>query len=175
MCVTYVKNLLTNRQPKPEFEEDLFLKKSLHEARMKEEIIDDEPVLTRRRFEATWHTLKATKKEKYKFIFGAGPDIKEALYALFSVVWRTEKCPEEWDKTKIIQIFKAGLVEDLDNYRNIHIKSEAGKMFSHLVVSKIKERITNNMSEFQVAKPGHRPQENLFVLKSIMALHEKYK
>ena len=48
-------------------------------------------------------------------------------------------------------------------------------MFSHLVVSKIKERITNNMSEFQVAKPGHRPQENLFVLKSIMALHEKYK
>ena len=30
------------------------------------------------------------------------------------------------------------------------------------------------MSEFQMAKPGHRPQENLFILKSIMVLHERY-
>ena len=25
-----------------------------------------------------------------------------------------------------------------------------------------------------MAKPGHRPQENLFIIKSIMAIHEKY-
>ena len=30
------------------------------------------------------------------------------------------------------------------------------------------------MSEFQTAKAGHRPQENLFVIKSLMELSEKY-
>ena len=47
-------------------------------------------------------------------------------------------------------------------------------MFQHIVVKKVNKTITKNMSEFQMAKPGHRPQENLFILKSIMVLHEKY-
>ena len=47
-------------------------------------------------------------------------------------------------------------------------------MFSLIVVSKIKEKLVENISEFQTAKPGHRAQENIFVIKSLMALNEKY-
>ena len=48
-------------------------------------------------------------------------------------------------------------------------------MFGHILVSKIKEDLTSNMSQFQTARPGHRSQENIFILKSLMALNENYK
>ena len=47
-------------------------------------------------------------------------------------------------------------------------------MFSHIVVSKVKENLTKNMSEFQTCKPGHRSQENLYIFKSLMSLNERY-
>ena len=53
VSVKYVKNLLTNRDPHPDYSEDIRIKKLLHNERMKEDVEDDEPVLTRRRFEAT--------------------------------------------------------------------------------------------------------------------------
>ena len=143
---------------------------------MKEVIEEDEPFLSRKRFEETWKILKSTKKEKYKFLFNAGPDIKEAIFPLFKVVWETEECPTLWEKTKIIQIFKGkSEVEDIKGYRNIHLKEEIGKMFRHILVSKLKDRLTGNMSIYQTAKPGHRSEENLFVVKSLMMLKEKYK
>ena len=146
----------------------------LHSKRMSETTEEDEPFLTRERFENTWKTLKSTKKDKYKFLMHGGSDLKESVFKLFQVVWQTETCPLLWDKTQIIQIFKAGNVEELTCFRNIHIKSEIGKMFGHIVVNKVKENLTNNMSPFQTARPGHRSQENIFILKSLMALNEKY-
>ena len=47
-------------------------------------------------------------------------------------------------------------------------------MFGHLVVSEAKDELIKNMSVFQTAKPGHRCQENLFILKSMMAINEKH-
>ena len=47
-------------------------------------------------------------------------------------------------------------------------------MFGHLVVMKCKENLLKNMSKYQTARPGHRCQENLYVLKSVMAKNERY-
>ena len=176
VSVKYVKDLLTNRNPTKGYEEDLEMKRKIHESRMIEYVPDKEKELSREAFEDTWKTLCKTKKEKYKFVMNAGPGLKEALFALYKLVWKTERCPLLWDKTKIIQVYKSsGQVEDLANYRNLHIKEEIGKMFSHIVVNKIKEKVSRNMGEFQSSKPGHRPQENLYILKSLMSLKEKYK
>ena len=52
------------------------------------------------------------------------------------------------------------------------MKTEFPKFFGHLVVSAAKETIVQNMSKFHIAtKPGHRAQENIFVLKSVIALY----
>ena len=101
---------------------------------MNEHTEDDEPFLSRERFEKTWTTLKTTKKDKYKFLLNGGPSIKEAVFKLFQIVWETEECPLLWDRTRIIQIFKGGIVEEPSSYRNIHIKGEIGKMFGHILV-----------------------------------------
>ena len=55
--------------------------------------------------------------------------------------------------------------------RNIHTKCEIPKLFGHTVMSKAKEIIIENMIKFQIGnKTGHRAQEHLFTLKSIISL-----
>ena len=52
----------------------------------------------------------------------------------------------------------------------IHLKDEFVKCFSHVVMNHIKDKMTSEMTPFQIgAKSGHRGQEHLFVLKSIMS------
>ena len=49
-------------------------------------------------------------------------------------------------------------------------------MFDGLVLSKMKDTLLKNMSKFQIgSKPGHRTQEHLFVLFSVMELCKKQK
>jgi hypothetical protein len=63
----------------------------------------------------------------------------------------------------------------LDNMRHIHCKDEFPKFFGHLVVSASKDKMISNLTKYQIAtKPGHRAQEHLFVLKSVIALYMMY-
>ena len=90
----------------------------------------------------------------------------EAVFHLCKAVWYSEEIPASWHKSRLIQLFKGkGERTELDNYRHIHIKDEVPKVFGHLVMSAAREKLFDNMSKFQIgAKPGHRPQEHLFVL-----------
>ena len=65
-----------------------------------------------------------------------------------------------------------GDATDLNNQRNIHVKSYLPKAFETGVVNKSKTKIVEKCSKFQIgALPGHRPQEHLFVLKSTISLY----
>ena len=56
--------------------------------------------------------------------------------------------------------------------RHLHVKEDIPKMFGHLVMSLAKEKMVSNMSKYQIgAKPGHRAQEHLFTIKSVMLLY----
>ena len=47
------------------------------------------------------------------------------------------------------------------------------KLFGHMILSQVKEQI---MSKFQIGtKAGHRGQEHLFTLKSVIALYNYHK
>ena len=92
------------------------------------------------------------------------------------MAWKTEKLPTIWDKTTLIQLYKGkGSERILDNFRDIHIKEEIPKQFCHLVITAAKDNLIKNMTKFQIAKPGHRAQEHLYLLKSVMMLFEKMK
>ena len=65
---------------------------------------------------------------------------------------------------------------DLNNFRMVHLKGELVKCFSYVVMNQIRDEMTSAMTPFQIgAKSGHRGQEHLFVLKSIMAKCEYLK
>ena len=55
------------------------------------------------------------------------------------------------------------------------MKDEFQKFFGHLVLSASKNTLMSNMSKFQIGtKPGHRAQEHIFAIKSVMSLSELY-
>ena len=120
----------------------------------------------------TLKELNKTKKAKYKFILKGGRDLRESIFHLFSIVWRSEVLPEGWCRTSLLQLYKGKKdFQDLANWRSIHLKEELPKMFSHLIVSQVKEKIMNSMTPFQIgAKKGHRAQEHIFLMKSMMQM-----
>ena len=175
VSLEYCKNLLKNRKPSSGFEEELALKQFVHEMRMKENICNDIEVLTLEMFEESYSLLKKKPGDKYKFIMNGGASVKAALFKVCQSVWKSEEMPKAWEKTTLIQLYKGkGATNDLNNMRYIHIKDEFPKFFGHLVVNSSKEIIMKNLSKYQIAtKPGHRAQEHIFVLKSVIALYSK--
>ena len=111
------------------------------------------------------------KGSKYNFIVKAGNNFMNCIGQLYAKIWACEEKPDQWRDTKIIQLYKLkGLKEDLDNIRNIHTKNEASKGFDQLVVNKSKAKMIQKCSIFQIgAIQGHRPQEHIFTLKSMMS------
>ena len=60
--------------------------------------------------------------------------------------------------------------------RNIHLTEEHPKFFTHIVMSQVKETIMKNMTKFQIGtKPGHQPQEHVFVMMSMMKMYQLMK
>ena len=168
-------NLLTNRPPKNEYKEDLEMKNLLHDAHMQEVIEDDIENLSWEQFWRTILSLKEKKSSKYEFLLKGGHSVLVAIFHLCKAVWSTEHIPTSWHKSSLIQLFKGkgkGERSILDNYRHIHLKDEVPKVFGDLVMSAARDKLYANMSKFQIgAKPGHRPQEHLYVLKSIIGLY----
>ena len=178
VSLDYCSDLLTNRNPKVQFVEDILMKELVHTIRMNDhsDDVDDLEELSETRFNKTYETLSKKSGSKYNFITKAGDSLKAAMFKLCQVVWKTEKQPERWCKSTLIQLFKGvGDRGVLDNQRHIHMKDEFPKFFGHLVVTAAKETMISNMSKFQIGtKPGHRAQEHLFVLKSVIALYLHY-
>ena len=145
---------------------------------MKEKHNNDDPEFNYAMFQKVIERVKTKGGKKYEFVLKAGQSLFNALFRLFEVVWNGEKIPESWRETTIIQIWKGkGPREDLENIRHIHTKnSEIPKLFGNLITNLIKPTIEENISPFQIgAMSGHRSEEHLFTLKSVLALVEKNK
>ena len=169
-----MKKLLTTREPKQEYKQDLVLKRKVHDVRMNKRD-ENEKQLTKEMFRKALENIRKKGGNKYEFFLKAGNSLTEALFKLYKVVWQEEKIPESWRETTVIQLNKGqNPKNDLEKIRNIHTKKDVAKLFSHIVVNKIKPVIEENISPFQIgAIPGHRPEEHLFVFKSVLALVEE--
>ena len=102
VVIDYCQDLLTNRDPKAEFVEDIEMKKMIHEVRMKEEVEDDiefSPEL----FKKSLEMLRKKPGHKYDFIVRSGESFKAALFTLFKLVWDNERKPDIWRNTVLVQ------------------------------------------------------------------------
>ena len=91
-------------------------------------------------FMESWNILKKTKREKYKFLFGAGDIIRRVCLNICQTVWRTEVYPDSWNVATLVQLDKGkSPANSLDNKRHIHLKNEISKVFSHILVSASKD------------------------------------
>ena len=176
VSLEYCSNLLTNRKPKEKYECDVEFKFKIHENRMNETLVEDMTDLPEELFNLTYDKLMKKDDSKYKFIMNAGESLKPALLKICKVAWKTENLPPSWHKSLLIQICKGKWPrEELRNHRFIHTKNEFPKFFGNLVMTAAKDTLVNGMSKFQIgAKPGHRAQEHLFTIKSVISFFTNY-
>ena len=107
---------------------------------------------------------------------GARNPLALGLFCIFVIgsrrLIRDEKFPRSFDRTTLHQIYKGkGSREVLSNSRFIHCKEWLPRTCDFLVVDKMKPYIVKGTSKFQIGgMEKHRPQEHLFVVKSILGL-----
>ena len=173
VCADYVQELLAKKEPKEAFKDDIEWKHEVHKVRMSE-MIENDVEMTNEMFFSTLDNLKKKGGTKYNLITKAGKSLKNALLKLYKVVWDQETIPDSWRETTVIQLKKGNKdPTDLSNKRFIHIKPPIPKLFSQIVTNKLKPIITQTTSPFQIgAIPGHRSEEHLFTLKSVVMLAE---
>ena len=176
VTLNYCKELLTNRAPKDDFVEDMRMKQLVHDVRM-EVFVENDLEYTTDLFKKSLKVVRSKGGEKYKEIINGGSSLLKALDRVYRAVWKTEIVPEGWKKSVLLELDKGKQnKKDLYGKRLIHLKEDYQKLFGNIVMSAAKPNIMKNMPTNQIGTvPGHQAQENIFILKSVIAHYEESK
>ena len=76
--------------------------KILHSRRMEDKIDDDLEEFTDGMFMKSWETLKKSKMNIYKLLFGAGDVVGRVFLYICTTVWKTERYPSSLILTTLL-------------------------------------------------------------------------
>ena len=111
----------------------------------------DEDELSMEDFQTRLKKIGSKCSEKYQFLLKGGQGFKNCLFNLFKQVWTSEKKPQQWRDTILIQLYKGkGNINEFSAQRFIHTKEETPKYFEGIVVDKSKDKIISGCSKFQI-------------------------
>jgi hypothetical protein len=170
VTVEYCKDNLTNKEPHPKYKFGVELRKSIHKSRM-EDVSVKGCMISEEDFYTVLAKFKRNNKRTHDFLMRASKKFQDAVYSMCRRMLKEETFPRSFQKTTLQMIWKKkGRKEELPSNRFIHGKEWLPRTAEALTVGKMKEQIQEGTSCFQIGgKAGHRPQEHLFAVKSIMA------
>ena len=173
VTLNYCKETLTNNEPAEGFKEEIEMKKKL---------VKDILSLKGGSFKATKATFqkmvlkfKQSNKRNYDFLTKAGPKFQEVVFKFCHKMFENEEFPKDFQETTLHMIFKGGKSSRsvLSGNRFIHSKAFFARAAEGLVVEDgLKAPLLAGSSIYQIGgQPGHRPEELVFVMKSVIALY----
>jgi len=96
------------------------------------------------------------------------------LHKLISIVWMTERSPQDWKDSVLVTIFKKDDVKECGNYRGISLLSVPGKVYALLMLRRVSSRMEATISENQTGfRRGRGSSDHLFTLGITFATHGK--
>ena len=96
----------------------------------------------------------------------------KTLHQLLSTIWDKEEIPSDWKKSVITPIYKKKDKLDCNNYRGISLLCHGSKLFSSIILQRIKNRTEEILSEAQAGfRVGRSTVDQIFTLRQ---LAEKY-
>ena len=63
------------------------------------------------------------------------------LHPLFKEIWQAKHVPDEWKEGYLIKLPKKGDLSNCSNYRGITLLSVPGKVFSRIILNRIKDAV----------------------------------
>ena len=165
-CVKSLKNGI----PEEEVKQIVDLVNNVHDERMKEVETEDDDV-TIEDFEEVLSKIEKKNKRSYDFLIRTGEGFKESIFQLCKRIIRDETVPANFFETTLHQLWKKKFPkEDLNNHRFIHMKNWLPKCCEALLVSKMKPRILEAGTKYQIGgKPFHRVEEHLITVKALIS------
>ena len=71
------------------------------------------------------------------------------LHGLFEKIWTEEKYPNDWKEGHLVKIPKKGDLSNCNNYRGITLLSIPGKVFTRILLERIKETVDGQLRDNQ--------------------------
>ena len=169
VSVEYCKQNLRNNDPHPGYQEGVKMISRLHNERM-EDNIGNGCMINEEEFWSVLDKFKKNNKRTHDFLMKSSKEFQTSVFHLCQRMLKEETFPKSFQKTTLQMIWKKKMrKEELKSNRMIHSKQWLPRTVEALAVSKMKPTILSGTSCFQIGgRPGHRPQEHLFVVKSIL-------
>ncbi len=83
--------------------------------------------------------------------------------------WRNKQTPKEWQKAKVISLYKKGNRGDPDNYRGISLLDTTYKIYARIINERLKIIADHLISEEQMGfRKGRSTADAIFTLKRII-------
>ena len=93
----------------------------------------------------------------------------ETLFQLFTKIWETEEMPDEWKEAHLIKIPKKGDLSECGNYRGISLLSIPSKVFSRILLNRIKTETDCKLREEQAGfRQGRSCTDHIATLRNIV-------
>jgi hypothetical protein len=71
------------------------------------------------------------------------------IYKLINSVWNKEELPDQWKESIILPVHKKGDKTDCNNYRGISLQSTSYKIFSNILLSRLRPHIDEIIVDHQ--------------------------
>ena len=120
--------------------------------------------------------FKRLQKKNYDFLTKSGSKFQDAVFKLCQKMFKQETFPDSFSETTLHMLWKAkGKQTNLDSNRFIHCKSWLPRVAESLgVEGGLKGPLVDGSSIYQIGgQPGHRSEELLYVMKSVIAKYRK--
>lgn len=108
---------------------------------------------------------------KNEMIKSALPFIKHTVVKVFNTLLKEGQFPVSWTEGIIIPVYKQGGYTDPNNYRGITLNSCLGKLFCHVLNTRISNNLENRsflIKEQAGFRKNFRTSDQLFILKTIV-------
>ena len=141
----------------------------MHEAVMEDDT-DYDSNIEKEDFDRVLRRFKLKNKQAYYFLTKAGKGFQTSMFKLCRRLIEEEHFPSVFSETLLKQLWKRkGKREILDNHRYIHLKDWRPRMVEVVITEMMKEDILKSGTKYQIGGvPGHRIEEHLIVLKSLI-------
>ena len=164
--------VLKNNVPKKEVEELFKVQSKSHDNMMLDET-DKETTIEESEYKEVLKKFKKKNKKSYHFLTKSGDKFQNSIFKLSKRMFDEERFPRDFSRTTLHQVWKRkGSKEDLNNHRYIHMKEWLPRLVEALTVNIMKDDIIESGNKFQIGGvPGHRVEEHLIVVKSVIQLY----
>jgi len=119
--------------------------------------------------------IPATDNIYAELLQAAGPHMTQRIQELILNVWRSEKMPNEWNKSIACLIYKKGEKSECSNYSGISLLNTVHKILATAINNSLKSYTEDLLSQEQNGfRRKWSTMDNIFIMRQILEKRYEY-